>query len=96
MKEENTGFGCSYYEVLVDHPNLYKEGKEPYLAEFGEISEALELSMPESVIMKEIWRTAAARQGRKKMGNTPLRATEKILFFSQRMHYVAKYNEDNK
>lgn len=88
MPVENSGLSCSYYEVQVNYP--IKDDKQPYLAECGDITEALEMTPHEANIFKEIWRSAAARQGRKKKGNTPLRSAEKILFFAQRIYTIAK------
>jgi len=89
--EDDSGGSCGYYEVQVEIQHLYHEGKYPYLAECGEIGEALELTPTEANIMKEIWRTAAARKGKKKKGNNDIRAAEKIIFFGKRLLIKAEY-----
>jgi hypothetical protein len=86
---ENSGGSSSYYIVEVECP-LYRD---PYVAECGDISNALELNIQEVNIFKEIWRTAAARQGRGKQGHSPLRAAEKIKFFADRNLQLTKFKE---
>ena len=79
MSVEDSGLSCNYYVVEIKHP---WSKREPYLAECGDIMEALDMSMAECNVFKELWRRAAARQGKKKKGNTSLRGAEKIKFFS--------------
>ena len=93
--EEDSGFSCSYYEVMVGGDCLYKDDKEPYLAECGEIIEALEMEWAEANIFKSIWRIAAAKKGKKKKGNTTLRDAEKVLFAAQRLYNKEKAREDS-
>lgn len=81
MSESNGG-SCGYYRVIVKDP---WDGSDEYDAECGEIAEALNLTVFESNIFKEIWRGAKARQGAKKKGNTALRGAQKIVFFSNRI-----------
>ena len=76
---ENSGGSVSYYQVDVECP-LHLD---PYKAECSDIIAALDMNPREANIFKEVWRTAAARQGRRKKGNTALRAAEKIAFFAE-------------
>lgn len=80
---EDSGGSCNYYIVQVLSP--WNTEKEPYEAECSEIVEALGMTPHEANIFKEIWRRSAARQGRKKKGNTALRSAEKIAFFANRI-----------
>ena len=81
---ENSGGPCSYYVVKIDSP-LPTKGQEPYLAECGDIIEALGMDWNEANEFKAIWRTAAARTlDKQKANNDALRDTEKRVFFSQR------------
>lgn len=84
----SSGGSCDYYKVLVEHPTT--QGVDAYLAECNDIVEALQLTPAEFNIFKEIWRGAAARQGREKAGHTAVRGAEKCVFFSQRMLVKAK------
>lgn len=74
----------NYYLVQVEHPQ--REGQEPYQAECEDIIEALGLNFDEGNIFKEIWRTANARQGNGKPGNTEKRGAEKILHYAKRIY----------
>jgi len=94
LNTEDSGLSCNYYEILVKAPHLFEKTKIEYLAECGEIASALNLTIEESNIFKEIWRNANARQGKKKSGNTPIRAAEKIKFYSDRLYHKAKFQED--
>ena len=96
MSIENSGLSCSYYEVHVKAPHLFHKGKQDYIAECGEIADALNLTTSESNIFKEIWRGATARLGKEKEGNSIIRSAEKIKFFADRIHYKAKFYEENK
>lgn len=84
MSEENSGGSCDYYIVNVECPIHL----DPYTAECGDIMDALELTPNEANIFKELWRTAAARKGKYKAGHTSLRAAEKCVFFSNRIHQL--------
>ena len=83
------GGSSSYYSVYVECPFVL----QPYTAECGDISNALELNIQEVNIFKEIWRTAAARQNRGKEGHSALRAAEKIKFFADRNLQLTKFKE---
>lgn len=91
MIEENSGGSCDYYVKFVEFPMA--DNKQPYLAECGDLIEALEMTPNEANIFKEIWRTAAARQGKKKKGHTEVRAAEKLVWCSNRILAIAKRNE---
>lgn len=80
---EISGGRVNYYLVKVDHPQ--REEQVPYQAECEDIMDALALTPDEANIFKEIWRTANARQGTGKMGNTPLRAAQKLVHYSGRI-----------
>jgi hypothetical protein len=80
---EDSGGSCNYYKVTITDP--WNEEKPPYEAECGEISEALDMNPHEANVFKEVWRKAAARQGRRKKGNNPIRSAEKIKFFADRI-----------
>lgn len=79
---EDSGGSCSYYIVNVLWP---WDNKAAYVAECGEIAEALEMTPHEANVFKEVWRKAAARQGKRKKGNNALRSAEKIKFFADRI-----------
>jgi hypothetical protein len=83
IEGEISGGRVNYYLVKVDHPQ--REEQIPYQAECEDIMDALALSPDEANIFKEIWRTANARQGTGKMGNTPLRAAQKMVHYSGRI-----------
>jgi hypothetical protein len=80
---ENSGGSCSYYVTDIEHP--WSADREPYTTECGDIIDALEMTPDEANIFKEVWRKAAARQGKRKKGNTPLRSAEKIKFFADKI-----------
>lgn len=88
MKWEISGGRVNYYLVKVSHPQ--REEQPPYQAECEDIMDALNLTPDEANIFKEIWRTANARQGSGKHGNTPLRAAEKIVHYAGRILRKAK------
>lgn len=88
---EDSGGSVSYYVVDVKYP--WDEEKKPYSAECGEIAEALEMNSFETNMLKELWRRAAARQGKKKKGNTALRGAEKLVFFSNRILIMEQRND---
>ena len=75
---ENSGGSCSYYEKNVYSVALNKV----QLVECKDVMTALELNHDEINMFKEIWRSAAARQGKKKEGHTALRGAHKIKFFA--------------
>lgn len=85
--EESSGGLVNYYLVEVKHP---QRDVPPYQAECEDIIDALELTFDEANIFKEIWRTARQRQGVGKKGNTPIRAAEKMVHYSNRILRKAK------
>ena len=86
--EEHTGGSSSYYTVRVESPTT--PYKLPYEAECNDIIEALNMTFAEANNFKATWRTAAARQGKKKKGNDAVYDAEKCVFFSRRMLVAAK------
>lgn len=82
--DDTSGGKTSYYLCRVKNPQ--REEQQSYQAECEDIIEALELTFDEGNIFKEIWRTANARKGNGKPGNTPKRAAEKILHYAGRIH----------
>lgn len=90
IRSENSGGSCDYYIVDVECPQHLK----PYKAECGDIVDALQLTPNEANIFKEIWRTANARKGKRKKGNTTLRAAEKIQFYANRIYQLVKFEVD--
>ena len=88
MSTELTGGSSSYYRVWVDKP--VNETAKPYEAECQDIIESLHMSFSEGNAFKALWRTAAARQGKKKKGNTAIYDAEKILFFGKRIEVAAQ------
>lgn len=88
MSEEDSGGSCKYYRVVINCP---VHAFAPYIAECMDIVDALEMTPNEANIFGEIWRTAAARQGNKKKGHTPMRAADKIKFHADRIHQLAMY-----
>ena len=85
---EHTGGSSSYYTVRITHPTT--PYKLPYDAECNDIIEALNMTPAEANNFKATWRTAAARMGKKKKGNTAVYDAEKCVFFSGRMLVAAK------
>lgn len=77
---ENSGGFVNYYLVKVDHPQ--REEQPPYQAECEDIIRALGMNFDEGNVFKEIWRGAAARQGRAKQGHTAIRGGEKLCHYS--------------
>lgn len=89
---EHTGGSSSYYKVHVENPiNTFQV---PYHAECLDIIEALDMTFAEANAFKAIWRTAAARKGKKKKGNSAVYDAEKVIFFGERMLQHAKRNEE--
>lgn len=87
-KEEISGGLVNYYLAKVDFPQ--REDQPAYQAECEDLIDALELTPDEANIFKEIWRTARQRQGVGKKGNTPIRAAEKMVHYSNRILRKAK------
>lgn len=94
MTVENSGGSCSYYEVKVKFPT--KENKEKYIAECNDIIHALDMNISEANIFKEIWRLAAARQGKQKKGNTTMRGWEKIKWMADTELSILKRKQEAK
>lgn len=82
-KEENSGGFVNYYLVGVADPQ--RADQPPYQAECEDLIDALDMTFDEANIFKEIWRTARARQGNGKKGNTPLRAAQKMVHYANRI-----------
>ena len=80
---ENSGGFVNYYLVQVSHPQRAEQA--PYQAECEDIIDALGMTFDEGCIFKELWRTARQRQGLGKQGNTPLRAAQKMVHYSNRI-----------
>lgn len=93
FQAESSGGFVSYYLAQVDHP---QRDVPAYQAECEDIIEVLQLNPDEANIFKEIWRTANARKGvAGKAGNTPLRAAEKYVHYSNRILRRTKRNYQN-
>ena len=75
-----TGSKVNYYLVQVTHPQ--RTNQAPYQAECEDIIRALNMTFDEGCEFKAIWRTAAARLGNGKPGQTALYDAEK------RVHYA--------
>lgn len=79
---ENSGLAVDYYLCPVANPH---RAEEPYVAECGDIIEALDMSFNEACAFKAIWRKAAERTlGLKKAGNDARRDAEKVIFYGKR------------
>lgn len=74
-KQPLTGGSVDYYTVKVKGQSV----------ECNDVSDALQLTPNEFNIFKEIWRTANARLGNGKPGNTALRGAEKIAYYANRI-----------
>ena len=77
-----TGGSSDYYKVEVTHPTT---APDAYTAECNDIIEALGLDFAEGNIVKAIWRSAKARQGAGKSGNSENYDAEKGVFFAVRV-----------
>lgn len=89
--EEHTGGSSSYYMVHVSNPTTLDE---EYDAECNDIIESLGMTFAEGNAFKAIWRTAAARMGKKKKGNNSKYDAEKVIFFGERMEVAATNNKE--
>lgn len=87
LKTENSGGKVNYYLVPVMYPQRGEQ--PPYQAECEDIIDALEMTPDEANIFKELWRTARARQGLGKEGNTPIRAAQKMVHYANRILWKA-------
>jgi hypothetical protein len=84
QEKENSGLQVNYYLAYVFHPQ--REEQLPYQAECEDLIDALGLTFDEANMFKEIWRTANERtHGKGKVGNTPLRAAQKLVHYSGRI-----------
>ena len=81
---ENSGGFVNYYLAKVDNPQ--RENQQPYQAECEDIIRALGMTFDEGNIIKEVWRRAAARQGRQKLGHSNLRSGEKLKHYATAIH----------
>lgn len=90
---ESSGGKVNYYLANVTHPT--RSGMPAYVAEFEDISQALQLKPWEYNIMKEIWRSANARIGSGKAGNTPYRAAQKIKNYADLIFDEAEREKSN-
>ncbi|ANJ65286.1 hypothetical protein REXELLA_58 [Erwinia phage vB_EamP_Rexella] len=82
--KEESGGRVNYYLAAVLHPQ--RESQSPYTAECEDIIDALNMTFDEANIFKEIWRSANERtHGAGKVGNTPLRAAQKMVHYSGRI-----------
>lgn len=78
----NSGNSTSYYLAEINRPN---QASLPYIAECGDIIEALGMDFNEGCEFKAIWRTAAARTlGKAKEGHDSRYDAEKRVFYAQR------------
>lgn len=76
-----SGGSCDYYKTFVAHP--MDPELEAYVAEAQDIIMALGLNWNEANILKELWRTARARRGMRKLGHSEVRGAQKQVFFAQ-------------
>lgn len=92
--EEYTGGHTNYYVVEVSKP---AKPVPPYMAECGDIIEALGMDFAEGCAFKAIWRKAAARKlGVVKKGyDDGLYDAEKVAFYGGRMIEIAKQKRAN-
>ena len=81
---ENSGGFVNYYLAKVDNPQ--REDQQPYQAECEDIIRALGMTFDEGNIFKEVWRRAAARQGKQKLGHSSLRSGEKLKHYGAAIH----------
>lgn len=92
MSAENSGLECDYYWVNIVNP---VRGRDPYTAEAQDIMEALNMTFTEGTIFKSLWRKAAERQGKQKLGNSALRDAQKCKFYSDRL-LTTELEKENK
>lgn len=77
----------NYYLTYVAHPQ--REDQLPYRAECEDIIQSLGLTFDEGCLFKAIWRSAIARKGFGKAGNTALYDAQKIAHYAERIHLLA-------
>jgi hypothetical protein len=88
---ENSGLECDYYWVDIELP---VRDREQYTAEAQDIMEALNMTFTEGTIFKSLWRKAAERQGRRKLGNSAYRDAQKIKFYGERLLDIETLKEN--
>ncbi|MDR5839305.1 hypothetical protein [Caballeronia sp. LZ034LL] len=82
--KESSGGRVNYYLARIESPQ--REEQPPYIAECEDIIDVLGMTFDEANIFKEIWRTANERtHGKGKVGNTPLRAAQKLVHYAGRI-----------
>lgn len=92
MTKQNklTGGSVGYYQANVTYPlNI---DQPPYIAECGDIIDALELTFNEACEFKAIWRTATARMGTGKPNQKALYDAEKRVYYAQKC--LKKYQRE--
>ena len=82
--DENSGGFVNYYLAKVDDPQ--RDNQQPYQAECEDIIRALGMTFDEGNIFKTVWRRAAARQGKLKAGDNPIRTSEKLKHYAAAIH----------
>ena len=90
---ETLGVPCQEEEPQTQKAPVMAGGKVNYYTvkvkdqsvECGDVIDALGLTFNEANIVKEIWRTANARLGNGKPGNTALRGAEKVAYYANRI-----------
>ena len=88
VSEEYTGGSSSYYMLTVLNPTTLED---PYDCECNDIIEALQMTYAEGNAFKAIWRSCAARLGKRKKGyDKGLYDAEKVEFFGNRMKVIAQ------
>ncbi|WP_065647678.1 hypothetical protein [Pantoea eucrina] len=80
MSQKLTGSRVNYYLAQVEHPQ--REEQLPYQAECEDIIAALKMTFDEGCLFKALWRTAAARLGNGKPGQS-------VLYDAEKMHHYA-------
>ena len=71
-----------YYAVAVKQP--MNGDVAPYIAECGDIIEALNLTFNEGNVLKALWRSARARQGAGKEGTPVAYDLDKLVHYAER------------
>lgn len=92
VSEELTGASTNYYKTRVDFFSTFSDHK-PTIVECEDMIIALELTFQEANIFKEIWRTAMARKGVRKVGHTAIYAAEKIANYANLNLRIVKHRE---
>jgi len=92
MSAENSGLECDYYWVDIVNP---VRGRDTYTAEAQDIMEALNMTFTEGTIFKSLWRKAAERQGKQKLGNSAYRDAQKVKFYGDRLLGIELIKENS-